>query len=89
MSHGHDLFEPFANTDPIVVAALVAILVGKVLFLAGVLPIPVGYDRGKVKWLMWCGTGMHAHIVYWHGDVDDEQRVGGFQAIHPTEVSNR
>jgi len=56
-----------------------ALVVGVLLFMAGVLPIPVGYDRGKIKWLTWCGTGMHAHICYWHGD-------RGLQTIHPNEV---
>jgi hypothetical protein len=58
------------------------------LFFTGILPIPVGYERGKVKFLMWCGTGMHAHIVFWHGEVEREGRAGGFQAIHPEELSD-
>jgi diaminopimelate epimerase len=43
------------------------------------LPIPVGYERGKIAWIQWCGTGMHAHVVYWW---DDEQR---FQTLHPAD----
>jgi hypothetical protein len=47
------------------------------LFLMGVLPIPVGWERGKVKWVMWCGTGMHAHVVY--------RTERGFQTLHPED----
>ena len=57
-----------------------ALVVGVLLFMAG-LPIPVGYDRAKIKWLTWCGTGMHAHICYWHGD-------HGLQSIHPDDLSD-
>ena len=58
-----------------------ALVVGLLLFMAGVLPVPVGYDRAKIKWLTWCGTGMHAHICYRHGD-------HGLQSIHPDDLSD-
>lgn len=58
-----------------------------VVFLTGFLPIPVGYERGKVKWIMWCGTGMHAHIVYWHSDEQGWTDGAGFQSIHPDDLS--
>jgi len=55
-----------------------AVVIILVLFILGLLPIPVGYDRGKVKWLMWCGTGQHPMIVYrWPDD--------GFQTLHPDD----
>jgi len=57
------------------------VVVCLVLFMAGILPIPVGYDRGKVKWLTWCGTGMHTHVCYWHGG------SAGLQSIHPRDLS--
>jgi len=60
-----------------------ALMVCLVLFMAGILPIPVGYERGKVKWLTWCGTGMHAHICYWHGG------AAGLQSIHPDDLSEK
>jgi len=53
------------------------------LFMAGVLPIPVGYERGKIKFLTWCGTGMHAHICYWYPDSGG----GSLQSIHPDDLS--
>lgn len=58
----------------------IALFVLVVLFFLGVLPIPVGYERGRVAWLMWCGTGMHAHIVYRTPD-------NGFQTLHPEDRS--
>lgn len=58
---------------PVVVGALLLVhLIG--------LPIPMGYERGKVEWLAWCNTGMHYHRVYWWGDGH------GFQTLHPTEA---
>lgn len=60
-------------------AAMTALAGGVVTFYAGVLPIPIGWDRGKVRWVMWCGTGMHAHVVYWTGR--------GFQTLHPADRS--
>jgi len=63
------------------IAAPIVLLLTLVLFMAGVLPIPVGYERGKIAWLMWCGTGMHAHIVYWTG----QER--GFQTLHTKDKS--
>lgn len=51
-----------------------------ILFFLGALPIPVGYERGRVAWLMWCGTGMHAHIVY-------RTPNNGFQTLHPEDKS--
>ena len=51
-------------------------------FFVGVVPIPVGYERGKIKWLTWCGTGMHTHVCYWHGG------ESGLQSIHPNDMSN-
>jgi hypothetical protein len=62
----------------LVTAALLILVVGLAMFYAGALPIPVGYEGGKVKWVKWCGTGMHAHIVYWYED-------SGFQTIHPED----
>jgi len=55
----------------------VAFLALVLLFLTGFLPVPVGYERGKVKYLMWCNTGMHAHIVY--------STENGFQTLHPKD----
>lgn len=85
--HGHDLIPPevhgFLDTFGPIGAA---VAVGHVLFVLGLLPIPIGYERGKVKFLVWCGTGMHAHAVYWWGGED------GFQTLHPadqTEVGVR
>lgn len=40
-------------------------------------PIPAGYDRGKVKFITWCSTGMHWHITYW--------TENGFQTLHPDD----
>lgn len=70
----------------VTVIASIAFLVA--LFFAGALPIPIGYDRGKIKWLMWCGTGMHLHLVYWHGENDGYREYRGFQDIHPEDCSN-
>lgn len=79
--HGHDSpLQPLTDLASGVGAASVVVLFAVVLFLTGLLPIPVGYDRGKVKWVMWCGTGMHAHIVYWTSDY-------GFQTLHPQDRS--
>lgn len=44
----------------------------------GAFPLPIGFDRGKVKWLRWCGTGGHFHTVYWTPD-------HGFQSLHPAD----
>lgn len=57
-----------------------ALLVG--IIAATVLPIPIGYERGKVKWSAFCGTGMHWHTVYWWGG---EQ---GFQSMHPEDAND-
>lgn len=57
-----------------------AVIGGILLFMTGLLPIPVGYERGKVQWLMWCGTGMHAHVVYWTSE-------HGFQTLHIADRS--
>lgn len=65
----------------------VVLLFGIVAFLSGALPIPIGYERGKIKWVMWCGTGMHAHIVYWHGEDQGRTDWAGFQSIHPNDLS--
>jgi len=59
----------------------IALILGILLFMTGLFPVPVGYDRGKIKFIIWCGTGMHAHIVYWHGG------GSGFQSIHPDDIS--
>ena len=75
--------EPVVQLIPLVFAALVLPLV---LALFGV-PVPVGYERGKIKWLTWCHTGMHAHICYWHGEGEDG-RAGGLQSIHPDDLSD-
>ena len=86
---GHDpagfaaTVEPVVQLIPLVFAALVLPLV---LALFGV-PVPVGYERGKIKWLTWCHTGMHAHICYWHGEGEDG-RAGGLQSIHPDDLSD-
>ncbi|MFD2655319.1 hypothetical protein ACFSUP_04290 [Gracilibacillus thailandensis] len=66
----------FLSVVPIVVIGAL------LLFMTGLVPIPVGYDRGKVKWLTWCGTGMHAHVCYWHGG------ESGLQSIHPKDLNN-
>jgi len=50
-----------------------------VLVVAGV-PIPVGYDRGQVRWLTWCSVGNHLMIVYRWPD-------GRFQTMHPADSS--
>jgi len=52
------------------------------VFMTGLLAIPIGYERGKVKWLMWCGSGMHAHTVY----LTEEH---GFQTLHPDDRTHR
>jgi len=56
-----------------------ALLLGAflVLFMMGFLPIPIGYKDGKIKWLMWCATGMHPMRVY--------RTENGFQTLHPKE----
>lgn len=80
--HGHETVpEWVSQTADVSVAALVVLLGFQLLFMTGLLPIPVGYDRGKVRFIMWCGTGMHVHHVYWTG--------GGFQTLHPSEGPNR
>jgi len=66
----------------------VVALLAFALFFMGALPIPVGYERGKVKWIMWCGTGMHAHIVYWHGEDVGETDRASFQSIHPNDLTD-
>ena len=75
--------EPVVQLIPLVFVGLVLPLV---LALFGI-PVPVGYERGKIKWLTWCHTGMHAHICYWHGDPGDG-RAGGLQSIHPDDLSD-
>jgi hypothetical protein len=55
------------------------------VFLAGVLPIPVGYERGKVRWVMWCGTGMHGHIVDWKVGREGRSDRSEFQTLHPKD----
>lgn len=52
-----------------------------VAFMIGLLPIPIGYERGKVRWLMWCATGQHLMVCYWTGD-------HGFQTLHPDDRSH-
>lgn len=76
--HGHEFTE---LTEIAATYGLVGVpfIFGFVLFMAGVLPVPVGYERGKIKWVMWCGTGMHAHIVYYWGN------GRGFQTLHPAD----
>lgn len=61
--------------SPAAPVALAVVLLG---FFSGVVPIPVGYERGRVAWLMWCGTGMHPMIVYRTPD-------HGFQTLHPRD----
>lgn len=65
--------------------ALIVVVV--FLFLLGLLPVPVGYDRGKIQWVMWCGTGMHIHVVYWHDEETGLSDTASFQAIHPEDLS--
>lgn len=79
--HGHDrgLAKTLELIHSWIGAASLVLTVAVFLFALGLLPIPIGYGRGKVKWLMWCGTGMHAHTVYWWGG------DRGFQAMHPAE----
>lgn len=77
--HAHDQFAELTEAASTLGLFGVPMLLGLVLFYAGALPIPVGYERGKVKWVMWCGTGMHAHIVYYWGDGH------GFQTLHPAD----
>jgi len=43
------------------------------------LKIPVGYEKGKIKFLDWCTTGQHFHTVYWRSD------QGKFSTQHPQE----
>jgi hypothetical protein len=59
-------------------AVPLALLGAMLAFFSGLLPIPVGYERGRVAWLMWCGTGMHPMIVYRTPD-------HGFQTLHPED----
>jgi hypothetical protein len=66
---------------------LAVFIVAMFLFMAGVLPVPVGYDRGKIRWIKWCGTGMHAHIVYWHSKEAGRTDRASFQSIHPADMS--
>lgn len=65
----------------------VPLLVVIVIFMTGLLPIPIGHERGKLKWVKWCGTGMHAHIVYWHSEDQGRTDRAGFQSIHPNDLS--
>ena len=76
--HGHEASDIAIGLGDFGSVAIVALILA--LFYVGALPIPIGYERGKVKWIMWCGTGMHAHIVYW---TDDH----GFQTLHPADRS--
>lgn len=47
---------------------------------AGVLPLPMGFERGKIKWQTWCSTGAHWHTTYWWGS------ERGFQSMHPADA---
>lgn len=76
--HAHDVPTLVPEWASFLSLVPLLLLAGIVLFMAG-LPIPVGYERGKIAWIQWCGTGMHAHVVYWW---DDEQR---FQTLHPAD----
>jgi hypothetical protein len=60
-------------------AALLAIMIPVVLPLFGI-PVPIGYDRGKIKFNDWCHTGMHPMTTYWWGDGH------GFQTLHPADA---
>lgn len=57
--------------------ALVSIVAFMLLFMTGLVYVPVGYERGKIKWFTWCGTGMHSMTVYW--------TENGFQTLHPKD----
>jgi len=43
------------------------------------MPIPIGFDRGKVKWLSYCATGNHFHTVYW---IREKSK---FSTLHPKD----
>jgi hypothetical protein len=58
--------------------AMVALAAFVILFMTGLVYVPIGYDRGKIKWLTWCGTGMHPMVVY----RTDEN---GLQSLHPKD----
>lgn len=73
--------EPVVQLVPLAFGGLVLFVV---LPMLGI-PLPIGYERGKIKWLTWCHTGMHAHICYWHGGGEDD-RAGGLQSIHPDDL---
>jgi len=70
------------------IAAITAVGFLWVGFLIGAVPIPIGYDRGKIKFLMWCGTGMHAHTVYRHPPEIGHTDRASFQTIHPADLSD-
>lgn len=76
--HGHEAVPPrlveLGEAASLLAAALVLFTV---IFMTGLLPVPIGYERGKIRWVIWCGTGMHAHVVYL-GD-------RGFQSLHPAD----
>lgn len=80
MMHGHDALQPFGEFAAAMNTVIFGLIITLILFLMGLLPIPVGYERGKVEWVMWCGTGMHAHTVYRTSD-------HGFQTLHPADRS--
>lgn len=85
--HGHDnLIEIAMPGWWSVIPLLLIFALGA--FLVGALPIPVGYERGKVKWVMWCGTGMHAHIVYWQSSEEGRSDRRQFQTMHPADYTD-
>jgi hypothetical protein len=68
-------------------ALLVAVTLGMLGHMVGIIPIPVGRERGKVKWLTWCATGAHYHVCYWHSASDGYTDTAGLQSIHPDDIS--
>lgn len=68
-------------------AALIplAVITAIVVFMAGGLYIPIGYDRGRVKYFTWCATGQHPMIVYRWTAEESEDNWSRFQSLHPAD----
>jgi hypothetical protein len=73
------MIESLVSWVPMMLVALMAPVVLPVLGI----PVPIGYDRGKIKFSDWCHTGMHPMTTYWWGDGH------GFQTQHPADASER